>query len=189
MKQLDAVEALALLLHDRRLRNCFAEDPYRAARMMGLPAEQIAAFVNVSISQLNEQADSLLRKRMTEVAKLIPETWKRLGVNARSTFLAYAEHAPWPRGHRRHWIDADAFCRHLKGNVQSPHYLRSEHHQVAFLASERSFSFTVLRNDEHRGVRRSHWQSWGIQLCTRRQGAVRVRYLSPDSLSRMFTGA
>lgn len=166
MSQLDAVKTLAMLLQDRELRHRFASDRMAVVRELGVAADQIPFVCELDTQQLNDQAESLIDKRRSEVARLLPQTWLRLGAEANQQFLRYSDQAPWPEGFRRHFIDAAMFCQYLQRKTSKAH-LRSEQHRVAFLASDQAFSVRVLPDLIFRGRKR-----WAVQLCTRRKGAV-----------------
>ena len=180
MKQLDVVEAIGLLLRDRRLRSQFAENREATIVGLGVARAQSGYLREVSIEQLETQAESLIRKRCSEVAELIPEIWARLGSQARSVFGQYAEQSNWPEGHRRHAVDAATFCRYLSQH-QSGVYLRSEHQWAEFVAGNRGFSIDLVPDLVVQNQRR-----WAIQICYRRRGRAQRRavYLRKPASSR-----
>lgn len=164
MNQLDAVEAMGLLLRDRQWRDRFASDRAGTIKELGIAPSQSKFFAALKLEQLDAQAESLIRKRRTEVARLIPETWSRLGSEGRCRFHQYADQSAWPEGHRRHFIDAAQFCEFLRSSAE-PEYLRSEHHWVEFVASDRTFSVRLVSDLVVCGKER-----WAIQLCIRHRG-------------------
>ena len=145
MAHRDLTSALGLLLSDRALREMRARDAAAAARKLNLRAEDIAAFAALDMAGLEEQAAALLQKRFYEVAQLLPQTCARLGGNAYTRFLEYAEQA-WPAGHRRHWLDAVGFGDHLR-KARAPELCRSEYNRVAFVTEERRLFVALVREN------------------------------------------
>ena len=166
MNQLDAVEAMGLLLRDRELRIRFKNDREATLKEIDIAPEQRSFVSALDPKQMEAQAESLLRKRQNEVSRLIPQTWSRLGDRADITFRLYVDQSPWPTGHRRHLTDASTFCHFLRDSDASE-YLRSEHQWISFLANDRSFSVRLLHDLVVRGKER-----WAIQFCVRRNGVA-----------------
>ncbi len=104
--------AIAHLLSDRRLRLEFSQDRLRVAAALDLPPADRDLLIAIDVASLNQQADALVAKRRAEVARIIPETWTRLGPEARACFDDFAVTC-WPSGHLRHPHDALAFLEHL----------------------------------------------------------------------------
>ena len=166
MSRLDAVNVMGRLLRDRELRHRFSIDRQAVIEELGVDPDQASFVIGLDVHQLDNQAESLVRKRRSEVAGLLPVTWKRLGTDAGNKFAAYADQSPWPEGHRRHFHDAAMFCKFLH-ETASTQYLASEHQWVRFLASDRSFSLQFVHDlivhDKER---------WAIRFCFRRNGVV-----------------
>lgn len=163
MSQLALTEILGLLLQDSRLRKRLAKNRTAVMRELGAAQEQ-ASFINgLNLQQLEAQAESLIRKRQYEASRVIPETWSRLGRHGQVHFRKYADQAPWPQGHRRHFIDAAMFCDVIK-SIGLSGYLKSEHQRVAFLAGHQRFSIRIV-NDLIVNKR----EYWAIQFCIRRK--------------------
>lgn len=109
----DFSSALARLLKDAELRRRFRDDPAATVdELLSEPSDR-AALLEVDPDQLDEQAEGLVRKRFTEVAKLLPRSMASLGASA---FSFFSEHAAnfWPEGRRRHIDDAASFARYLR---------------------------------------------------------------------------
>lgn len=180
MSQRDAIEALGLLLRDRALRKRFASDQSAVVKELGVASDQATFLCELNVQQLDAQARSLIRKRQAEVARLVPETWLRLGPEAHLQFRQYADQSPWPEGHRRHVIDADRFCTFLQ-NRGAPEHLKSEHHPVAFLAGNRPFSVKILTD-----LMVGEKERWAIQFCLRRKGFVTYKAFHFRSISQFL---
>ncbi len=122
---------LALLLHDREMRDRFRADRSAFVKEFGLEGADTQMICSLDCEQLDRQAEGLLRKRKSQVTQLIPRTWNRLGVEANRLFRDYVESSAWPESHQRHALDADAFCSFLQLNsIQE--YSRSEHNWLKF---------------------------------------------------------
>lgn len=171
MSQLDAVSVLGRLLKDRMLRMRFADDRKSVIHELGITESDTGFFHGLDLRQLDSQADSLIRKRAAEVARLIPSTWACLGSGHEipSEFRQYVNEADWPEGHRRHLIDATQFCQFLHER-SAAEYLASEHHWVAFQAGNQRFSFRLLKDICVSGEKR-----WGAQFCFRRNAVARFK--------------
>jgi hypothetical protein len=103
--------ALTRLLSDTQLRSAYGIDRYRVAREMSIAQCDFEAFVALDMRDLEQQAQCLIDKRYYEVARLLPQTVKRLGSDAQHLFVKHASF--WPVGHRRHLIDAIEYCRYV----------------------------------------------------------------------------
>ncbi len=171
MSQPAAVKMLGLLLRDRELRHRFAIDRSAVLQEFGIAPDQASLFCVLDSGQLDVQAESLIRKRRFEVARLLPKTWLRLGRQAPVKFRQYVDQSPWPEGHRRHLADASMFCRFLRESAPTE-YLRSEHHWVAFLAGDRPVAIRAVPDLVIRGKQR-----WAVLVCFRRNGlAIRKAF-------------
>lgn len=122
---LELAEALGRLLADPALREEFRRDP------AGTAARLDATLSGIDPAALEKQAESLVAKRLHEVAKLMPRTFERLGPAASGHFRGFAG-TRWPRGHRRHLEDAVAFGRFLRERGERG-LCRSELNRLCFL--------------------------------------------------------
>jgi glucan biosynthesis protein len=111
----DLTTAIGRLLSDAGLRTVFRGSPNVAAEMINLDTKDVAMFIQLDISQIEDQAATLLNKRWNEVRSLIPKTVQDLGEEAHDLFMFYANQN-WPEGHRRHPLDAFQFLQFLIGN-------------------------------------------------------------------------
>ena len=110
------VQLLADLLADPRVRDELVHSPQELFARYELTLAEQRSLEAVNIQQLEEQAQSLIRKRWHAVARLIPDT---IGSGPqqemRSLFEFYATRH-WPGDFRRHWLDAHEFLRFLDAN-------------------------------------------------------------------------
>jgi hypothetical protein len=104
---------LARLYTDRALREGFFADPVGAAAAAGLDPDDAAVLAQLAPAQVRFFARSLQRKRLGEVAKLLPATCAALGERFAPLFFRYAE-ASIPGGSAKHQADALAFCAYLR---------------------------------------------------------------------------
>ena len=104
---------LARLYTDTALRQRFLSDPEAVGREFGLDREQTSQFDRLSGRQVSFFAESLIRKRLGEVRKLLPLTRKVLGKEFDALFHQYAERhrLVMPKPHQN---DATAFCAFLE---------------------------------------------------------------------------
>jgi hypothetical protein len=91
------------------------DQPTNAATMINLDADYVAMFIQLDVSQIEDQAATLLNKRWNEVRSLIPKTVQHLDEEGRDLFMFYANQN-WPEGHLRHPLDAYQFLQFLISN-------------------------------------------------------------------------
>lgn len=109
---------LSRLYTDAALRKRFLANPESLVKEFGLDEHQMRELAQLSAQQLNFFADSLIRKRLGEVRKLLPLTSQALGARFGKLFWRYAEshRLTMPQPHRK---DAIAFCAFLKESARS----------------------------------------------------------------------
>src|SRR4051812_3819008 len=93
-------DALALLLSDSRLRSNFAQNSLHMARLLQIQEEDMPLFLNLPLDKLEEQAAGIIKKRFSEIKKLIPETISRIK-KPQDSFQQFAD-TFWPSTHLRH---------------------------------------------------------------------------------------
>lgn len=105
---------LARLYTAAALRERFFSDPEAVGREFGLDRQQRREFAMLSARQVNFFADSLIRKRLGEVSKLLPLTRKVLGARFEALFRRYAEihRLEMPKPHQNDAISFSAFLEH-----------------------------------------------------------------------------
>ena len=123
-------KALARLLSDRGLRESFHRDRAEVARRLGVSNGHLSTFLSIDEAGLAVQAETILKKRFHEVAKLLPHTVGQLGWKAKTHFWTYAE-SYWPSEYRRHLDDAVHFCRFLL-DFPASYVYRSELNRLRF---------------------------------------------------------
>lgn len=103
----DLTECVALLLSKRSLREEFAKDAKACARLLRLKPRYQDDFLKLCSVQLGRQGELLIRKRFHEIKPHLPKFLR----NRRDLYPLFLEHAErfWPRGYRRHHLDAHRF--------------------------------------------------------------------------------
>ncbi|HMD02170.1 MAG TPA: hypothetical protein VKG44_04310 [Candidatus Baltobacteraceae bacterium] len=105
--------ALAALFTDARERERLVREPSEFARRYSLDPQELTALGALPAGAFRGYADSLERKRVAEVAKLLPRSADALGPAFRRAFFHYARSAA-PSGPGDCRRDARRFARHLQ---------------------------------------------------------------------------
>ncbi|HKI21661.1 MAG TPA: hypothetical protein VKA15_27465, partial [Isosphaeraceae bacterium] len=100
--------ALARLYVDVSLRNRLAGDPASVGAEFRLTVPETQRLSSIPSRQLEQFAESLLRKRASQVSRIVPMTACALGARYSKWFERYATAAP-PRGSRADVGDAVGF--------------------------------------------------------------------------------
>jgi hypothetical protein len=108
--------AVARLAVDEPLRERFLDDPASVADALGLSTEE-AREVAGRVGGLAPFADSLVRKRLGSVRRLLPKTAERLGPRFGEAFRSFASSNP-SRSPHRHERDALALAAILSQEAQ-----------------------------------------------------------------------
>lgn len=145
MKSLGFVDALAALLSDDQLRAQFVRDKSEVAKQLGMAEADKSLLMELDVEQLEQQAQCLLLKRQSEAADHLPRTWKQLGADGSRLFQEYAKEAAWPAGHRRHTLDALAFCEFLQ-TQQATAVSELEYSVIRFQAGTRRFAIACVKD-------------------------------------------
>jgi hypothetical protein len=144
VKPLGFVDALARLLSESDLRNRFAVDRDSVATELGLNESDAKLLLELDLEKLKRQAEGLLSKRRSEVVDFIPSTWKRLQSTAQQKlFDEYASQSSWPESHRRHLLDAVAFCQFLLEKDPTV-VVRSEYRWLKFVSESKKLSIALV---------------------------------------------
>lgn len=151
MPPIDFISALGQLLSDGALRDALAADPGAVAARLNLRESDRAALAQLVPADLEFQADVLIRKRLSLVRRIIPETCRSLGAKTWPLFHAYA---------RVHGLaressaarDAHAFCRDLHHHRHAG-LCEAEWNRLQFAFSQSRFALHFIRR------RPARWQS------------------------------
>jgi len=139
------VALLTRLLSDSNLRRRFRENAEEVARQLTDEPLLVSFLMSLDHPQLEAQAATLIMKRQHEVAQLLPMTWRLLSKSAPTLFQAYTEESPWPEGHARHLLDAEAFGLWLvTGSHVEP--VATEWNRLRFLVSGRRAAIRIARD-------------------------------------------
>lgn len=139
------VDALTQLLSDPTLRQRFETDPCAVVDELGVSSEDAKLLRKLDSQKLQEQAQGLMHKRHSEVARLMPITWLRLSDDSGKLFRDYAESTPWPSGHQRHLNDAAGFSEFLRTH-EPKKTVKSECNWIEFRAGNGRFSIKFVRD-------------------------------------------
>ncbi|HAB14832.1 MAG TPA: hypothetical protein PLX89_09860 [Verrucomicrobiota bacterium] len=142
MPAIDFTTALARLLRDGRLRDEFAADPKAVTAQMELAERDSLTLQALDPTDLEFQAQVLLRKRFDVVRRLIPQTCRHLSDQAWPSFAQYAR-GHWPNSGDAAEIDAQAFCSHLQ-SVYSDRVSPLEWNRLRFALSKKLLAVHLL---------------------------------------------
>ncbi len=117
MDLLKTQAVLARIYTDAAFRQRFFSDPLAVAEEIGLLREDAWQLAQLPSRQVGFFAESLLRKRLNEVAKLLPLSYRAWGEQFSALFRRYAsEHGLEESSQHRQ--DALAFCKYLKDTAR-----------------------------------------------------------------------
>ena len=111
----DVISVIGRLLSDKQLREDFYKYPKKVAGRLGLVGADLELIARLDPEGMERQAATLLKKRWHEVTGLLPTTIAAVGDEAEELFRYYASQS-WPKGHRRHFLDAATFIGFLEHN-------------------------------------------------------------------------
>ena len=150
MSLLEQQNLLARLYTDESLRRAFLSDPTGTAAQFGLSPTEIEDIERVLPDELTGFAESLLRKRMNEVEKMLPLIKKALGVDFEPLFAKYVQTTPESKELKRIG-DALAFCafvsRETTGWIKET--AEFERGRIEFNSDRRNFVFKRLDGKYH----------------------------------------
>lgn len=104
---------LAQLYTNTTLRERFLADPQGIGQELGLETAEIAQIAQISAQQVTLFANSLHSKRLGEVYKLLPLSYKVLGQSFTALFRQYAD-TYVPHGIKKHRDDAITFAAFIE---------------------------------------------------------------------------
>jgi hypothetical protein len=134
--------ALARIYTDSAFRECFLARPLAAGQALGLTAEEAEWLAQLPPGQVRFFARALQRKRLGQVARLLPLTCRSLGGEFERLFLHYADTAS-PGGARNCRDDAIAFVASLQehsitGRLTPPWAADLARYEATWLQAARS---------------------------------------------------
>ena len=147
---------LARVYTDSELRKAFCNDGQATARHFGFDPKNASTLSAISARQVNFFAHSLIRKRLTAVAALLPLTRRALAIRFNPLFRFHAERFSLT-GSRPYENDALGFCAFLKETAKSElrqvewglDALRFDEAQLRAVVSRCIFSVRLLRFPVH----------------------------------------
>ncbi len=153
MSLLEQQNFLARIFTDENLRKTFWENPQQIGGENGLDLTEIKQITNIVTRDLNFFADSLFRKRMQEVEKLLPITKNALKNDFAKLFREFSNSFQ-PNSIKKHLEDALEFCKFLQNKQIQPPFVQDsakfEQTQHEFFSQEKKLSICFLRYDIYR---------------------------------------
>jgi hypothetical protein len=116
-------KTLAQLYTNGDLRNQFFSDPTTIGKELGLDPNDIEHLAKLSNAHVKLFANSLQKKRLNEVRKLLPLTSQALGKRFNDLFAQYFESYN-PIGVKKHLYDAINFSSFIKASIHEPIWLQ-----------------------------------------------------------------
>jgi hypothetical protein len=110
-------QVLAQLYTNAELRRRFFTHPEATGQSLGLSLSAAQQLAQISVSQVRYFARSLQRKRLKEVAKILPATHRLLSSQFDELFLKYSQQ-PFPRRVNKLAEDARAFVEFLDASLR-----------------------------------------------------------------------
>jgi hypothetical protein len=113
MSLINLQQTLARIYTDSKLRDDFLTNPDVVGNSLGLNCQEIQQLSNLSRQQVNLFANSLKRKRLGKIRKLLPLTNEILGKEFDRLFFKFSE-TYLPTGDKKHLLDSIAFSKFLE---------------------------------------------------------------------------
>jgi hypothetical protein len=150
MSLLEQQNLLARLYVDENLRRVFLSDPSGTAVKFGLSATETEDLRRVLPDELASFAESLTRKRMREVEKMLPLTRRTLEADFELLFLRYVEATPESQKMSR-LDDVLSLCRYIshKTTGSKKETAEFERARIEFNSGRRNFVFKHFNGKYH----------------------------------------
>ena len=173
MAEIDFITAFGRLLRDGQLRDAFAANPTAVAGQIQLRSADLTTWMELNPTDVELQADVLLRKRLDLVKYFAPETCRKLGEKLWHEFRKFGREN-WPPEGAGKITDAFQFCRRLRHN--EPHTIvQSEWNRLDFAVSKRRVALHWIqmsgtKTKTHRGLqlffrsKGGHWREFFLYL-------------------------
>jgi hypothetical protein len=147
MSLLEQQNLMARLYMDEDLRRAFLSDPPGVAAPFGLSTREIEELSLIIPDEVEAFSESLLRKRMREVEKMLPLVRKALAGRFEAMFLRYAEGAQ-AAGEMTRSEDVLEFCRYLERESpgEARDAARFERARIKFFTRRRNL---IVRSFDH----------------------------------------
>lgn len=141
-------DLLARLYTDPEFRAAFSSDPAGIGRDAGLSPEDLTAIATISSSDIDAFSESLFRKRLNEVKKLLPITMRVIGGDLDDHFRRFSTTFNATGAHK-HLDDALEFSRFLRSasDILSParDAARFEGNKLEFFRGNRWFLLSTAK--------------------------------------------
>lgn len=152
MSLLEQQNLLTRLYVDENLRRAFLSDPSAVAEPFGLSDAEIEEISSILPGEIDHFADSLMRKRMREVEKMLPLTRSALQESFETHFIGYTAVTPSSLEISRA-EDVLEFCRYLEKEAKGPvrDAARFEEAKHRFYSGKRHFLVRRFDHDVRKG--------------------------------------
>ncbi len=148
MSLLEQQNLLAKLYTDENFRQSFLTEPQKIGKKYGLKELEINEISEVMPNELEFFSNSLFRKRLREVEKLLPKTKKIIGKDFETFFRAFAAKY-YPNSIKKHLEDSIKFAEFLqKQTIESniaKDFAKFEKSRHQFIGYEKRFVFCYLQ--------------------------------------------
>ncbi|HEX8288198.1 MAG TPA: hypothetical protein VF556_09385 [Pyrinomonadaceae bacterium] len=150
MSLLEQQNFLAKIYTDEQFRRAFLSEPEKTGKENSLNENEIAEIFAVLPEEIGFFAESLFRKRLREVEKLLPLTREITGADFTPLFREFARIYN-PQTVKKHLEDAIAFCDFLRENnlvtETSKNVAKYEQTKLNFYGYEKRFAHCFLSGD------------------------------------------
>jgi hypothetical protein len=124
-------DLLARLYTDPELRRAFLADPAAVALEFGIDPSEASELAAAAGAELEYFARTLLKKRMSEVKKLLPDVSSEIGDRFDALFAEFAAEFV-PDSSKKHLLDAYQFALFLIGRQIAPKAAAADRSRLAF---------------------------------------------------------
>ncbi|HEX6278822.1 MAG TPA: hypothetical protein VFZ49_02285 [Pyrinomonadaceae bacterium] len=156
-------DLLARLYTDKDFRTNFLNDPAAFAAGLSINESEAETLATVAASEVRWFSESLVNKRLREVAKMLPMTEQEVGSKEfERRFWEFADGFS-PTSVKKHLEDALAFARKLSEDLsledEERNVARFESSRLRHNAFARRLSFCRLTHDPRRSIRSQTYES------------------------------
>lgn len=150
MSLIEQQNFLARLYTDEQFRRAFLSEPQKLGKENLLTENEIAEIFEVLPEEIAFFAESLFRKRLREVEKLMLLTREITGADFERFFREFSQTYN-PQSVKKHLEDAIAFCNYLRKNAfvsETPkNAAKYEQTKLKFYGCEKRFAVCFLSGD------------------------------------------
>jgi hypothetical protein len=163
MSLLETQNFLARIYTDENLRREFLSAPEKVGRDNALTEDEICEIIEIFPDEINAFAESLIRKRLREVEKLLPLTRSYLNADFETHFREFAPTFN-SRSVKRHLEDALNFTNYLQTAKTVSDIVKNtakyECAKLEFYALNKNIVIRTFDFDTESGDRKKHFKIW-----------------------------